>query len=528
MPNWTDSYGRTANYDQSLIDAMAANGMNPNGTQKAAVSSGTGIEGAYAQIPTSGPYLDALNQQLTAMGFSGGAAANHAQAVNLWNTMTGNNAQNATNVDTSNAAYTAAAEAKSKGSFLNKYFLPAVDTIANAGVLSGIGSAYSPTISGLTGYSPAGSNGLTGMSAGSPYLSAAGDASTAGQVAYGAPAGDAGYLGAGGGAAGYGGTAIDAGGLAGGTYGAVNALTGADLAGTSIGARGVMTAGNALGDGTATSLLGAGGALGGISSLATGVGGLGSLAAGVGALTGQGLTGGGKTASTQSGWDAIPGFDQSALTGLVNSGNSLLSGAGGAAMYTPMPLTPDEQTADRLSQPMTQQGVTDLTNNYMNPFNDFLMKNIQNTAQGINSNYQGQVSGSGFAPGTTNRDFLNTAYNQGQEDLAIGTTSAGEYNTALTTGLGQQNTNVSQLMGMGANQRAIDLQTRQAPISALNALGQLTGYIPNSSQGQSQETPNQLDNLGNLLNMGKTGLSGLSNYFNNPRGSTSGTSSFFG
>lgn len=463
--------------------------------------------------------------------------------------------QNATNINTTNAAYEAAANARQSNGMGGKIANLAGGLVLG-GLTAGLGSAYIPGMSSLTGFSPVGSDGLTGMAAGSGYASGgvipdwAGSGQTSALDAAGtsglsaAASGSASGLstgangiydfsglsaGAAGGGAAAGAVDTSGGAIFGmGGVGAGNGLYGAGAGAAGLAGAAGVAGGAGSSSGGIGSLFSAGGALGNIGALASGVGSLATLASGVGALTGQGLTGGGKTASTASGWDAIPGFDQTALTGLVNSGAGLLNGAGGAAMYAPMPLTPDELTAQKLSQPMTQQGVTDLTNNYMNPFNDFLMKNIQNTATGINSNYQGQVSGSGFAPGTTNRDFLNTGYNQGQEDLAIGTTSAGEYNNALTAGLGQQNANVSQLMGMGANQRAIGLQTQQAPISALNALGGLTGYIPNSSQGQSKETPNQLLNLGSLLNGAQTGLTSLSNYFNNPRGSTGGTSSFFG
>lgn len=202
--------------------------------------------------------------------------------------------------------------------------------------------------------------------------------------------------------------------------------------------------------------------------------------------------------SSSSGYGALPNFAQDALKSLVTSGQNILTAPGASAMYTPLAQTADEKTAENLSQPMTEQGVTDMANMYMNPYQQFLTNAINQNAALGNSNYQNQVSGSGFASGTTNRDFLNEGYATGMQDQAIGTSLANNFNTALTTGLNQQNTNVQQLMGQGANNRAITAGTNQAPISALNALGQILGYIPSTSQSQGtgQNSSQSTDNSG--------------------------------
>lgn len=209
--------------------------------------------------------------------------------------------------------------------------------------------------------------------------------------------------------------------------------------------------------------------------------------------------------SSSSGYGALPAFDQQALQSLVENAQSTLGGANGTNIYTPLALTSQEQTAQNLSQPMTQQGVQDLTNNYLNPYTNDLMQAIQQNASGANSLYQQQVAGSGFAAGTTNRDFLNEGYAQGQENLGIGQALAGEYNDALTEGLGQQNADVSQLMGEGANQRQIYAGTQQAPVSALQSLASLLGVVPatsestNSSSGSAQSTNNSNGSFGQAL-----------------------------
>jgi len=175
----------------------AANAAQASGKRQGAASIGTGIDDAFAQIPKSGEWATAIDQKLSELGFQGGASANPAQAVHVYNLLTGNAAQNTANVDTSNAAYKAAAAAKSKGSFLNKYFLPATKALAVGGAMGGIASAYSPFVSSLTGLSPAGA---TGMNAGaaSPYVGAVSKASTAGSVLSGGSGGaSVGYSGPG-------------------------------------------------------------------------------------------------------------------------------------------------------------------------------------------------------------------------------------------------------------------------------------------------------------------------------------------
>lgn len=128
--------------------------------------------GTFSSIPAED--MSAVNDKLASLGFVGGAEANPADAAHVYNIITGNGAQNAINLATSDAAYRAEAKARSANNPVNKYFLPAVDAIVNAGVMSGIASAYSPTISGITGYSPVPS----GVSAGSTAASAASSAAS--------------------------------------------------------------------------------------------------------------------------------------------------------------------------------------------------------------------------------------------------------------------------------------------------------------------------------------------------------------
>lgn len=151
-------------FDQnpSLVQALEPS----YGAMAPAVETGTNIQSAVSQLPTSGAMYDALNQRLSEMGFQGGIAANPASAVNVWNTMTGNSQQNTTNVNTSNAAYQAQADARHSGgafgglggfgsmlndiSPMNNPFTAATlaaFSLGSSGLLSGTGG----TTDGLTG-----------------------------------------------------------------------------------------------------------------------------------------------------------------------------------------------------------------------------------------------------------------------------------------------------------------------------------------------------------------------------------------
>ncbi len=364
-------------------------------------------------------------------------------------------------------------------------------SLAIGGAAGGILSAYSPFVSGLTGFAPSGAE--SGMSAGSAYAGSGGivpDWAGSGQTS----ALDA--LGTSGGSTSLGYSGPGVGSIAGqGITGAADAslsLPGASVAGTY-----ALPTAEALGGGAAASggLFGQGGVLGtGLSAQnalngVTAAGALGTLAS---SLSSPNLGAGGQQNTGASGYNALPASAQNAYNGMATNASNLILGnpAAGAAMYTPIPLTAGEQTARQLSQPMTQQGVADMSATYMNPFTNSLMQTIANNTQGQNSVYQGQVSGSGFAPGTTNRDFLNEGYLQGQEQLAMGNTLAGQYQNSLNTGLTQQQLEIQNLTNQGAMQRQLGLQTAQAPMTALQALGQTTGLIPATTTSQGTTTPN--------------------------------------
>lgn len=189
--------------------------------------------------------------------------------------------------------------------------------------------------------------------------------------------------------------------------------------------------------------------------------------------------------STQSsGYGALPQFAQDAYKSLVDQATPMFANGAGTAAYTPQQTAATTQ-AYGMEQPMTQQSVSDLTGNYMNPFISGLLAPVLNQYNGQNSLYQQQAAQAGLSPGNNNRDFLNTGYLQGQEDNAIGNVLGTQYQNALSTGLSQNQLTIQNLLGQGQTQQSLALQQQQAPQTALDAFGQLLGLLPSTSTGQS-------------------------------------------
>lgn len=425
---------------------------------------------------------------------------------------------------TNHDADVAAINAKGKG-FWNP------GTIMGLGGMAAILGAASFAPGGLGGFSAGGGasagagGGMTGVSAGSAAEGGLGSsavdlAATPGPGTFSMFSGAGG--GGGGGAGSLSGYAMGGGGMPG-AYGGELAGFGT-TAGADASAFGAAGGGVAAGSPSYFSSLfggaGAAGGTGGAGGIMSTLGSAASLAGGVNSLLGaskSGVLGGGTVGSnsTGSGYNALPPAIQAGISKMADkSGALLLDNPNAANMFTPMGVNGPEQQAYGMVNPDPQK----IASEYMNPFNDALMKQIGMQFAGGNSQYQKQLADSGQLGG--NRDYLNSAYNDMLQSQAIGTTMAGEYNSALGTGLSQNQLNIQNLLGQGSQLRGLDLATKQAPVSALEAYGKSIGLIPQSSAGteSNKTTPNQLPNISSILST----LPGLFN------GVSSGFNSFFG
>lgn len=217
-----------------------------------------------------------------------------------------------------------------------------------------------------------------------------------------------------------------------------------------------------------------------------------------------GLFGGSKSTSS-SGFGALPQVAQNAFTNSTTQASNLLLGQNGQQLFTPLPQTAAETQAYGLAQqPTTQAGVTGLTNNYLNPFTNFLTDNINQQAAGNWSAYKSAMSDSGQIG--SNREFLNAGAADQARLSAIGTTLANSYQGSQNTALNQNQQNINNLLGQGQQERGLAMQTSQAPLSALQALVQLLQGYPSTQTQTSKNYGNGL--IGNIASGVSAGLSG--------------------
>lgn len=215
----------------------------------------------------------------------------------------------------------------------------------------------------------------------------------------------------------------------------------------------------------------------------------------------SGLLGSKKTTTPGTGFYALPKEMQTALNTITTQGAAQLTGSAGARMFTPLGQTAQESQAYNLMQlPTNQTAMQELVSQYLNPFQDYITQGINKQAEGSYSSYKDALSSAGQMG--SNREFLNAGAADQARLSAIGSTLASNYNTAQQTALGQNQTNIQNLLAQAENQRALDLQTKQAPISGLNALaGMLSGtggFYP--AQSQASQTVKSGGGLGGLLN----------------------------
>lgn len=190
------------------------------------------------------------------------------------------------------------------------------------------------------------------------------------------------------------------------------------------------------------------------------------------------LFGGSSQASNNaSGYSALPAALQQAFNpmGQAVAQYTNPNNPGVTAAFTPMPQTAAETGAinninNGLGVPTADSIKSDIAMQ-MNPFDDSVISTINQQGQGQYSvlkqalNEAGQNGSNRQALGANDIDL--TRMNQ------IGTFKQGEYNTALNNALTTipqaQVANAQNVMSAGAFQRALALQTAQAPIAALQA-----------------------------------------------------------
>lgn len=216
--------------------------------------------------------------------------------------------------------------------------------------------------------------------------------------------------------------------------------------------------------------------------------------------------------SSVSGFGALPKELQAPYLQYGNQLNTQFKDpAANNAMYTPMAQTGDETQAFNMARAgliNPEQFNQDIAMQ-MNPFDEYVVNDINRQSQGQNSLVNQAATQAGQQG--SNRSFLGSSDVEQNRLNSIGTFRQGQYNTAVNNALGplanMRQTDIENLLGVGAFQRGLDTQTKQAPINALQGYGNLLGPIGAAAGSQQSNTSTQQGESGGLGGLIKTGVS---------------------
>ena len=221
----------------------------------------------------------------------------------------------------------------------------------------------------------------------------------------------------------------------------------------------------------------------------------------------MGFFGGSKTTIPATGYYAQPKAYQDLYTALLGQAGSLYGdGAKATEAFTPMGINPGEQAAlDKMYAGFTPtaeslgQDLALLTN----PFDESVIGSINRESMGQNSLVNQLASQAGQIG--SNRSFLGTSDVEQNRLNNIGNFRQSQYNTALSQVLNNLVPNRRQdalgALGAGDFERQLDLQTKQAPYTALNSGYNIFNAIPTEfgNFGTKERTVKSGGGLGGLL-----------------------------
>lgn len=206
------------------------------------------------------------------------------------------------------------------------------------------------------------------------------------------------------------------------------------------------------------------------------------------------ITGGGKSGGSSGGYGALPKFQQQALKSQAAGVSKYIDpfGDGNIDRFTPLGETADETRAyDLIRQGFTPTAETlgaDL-NMLQNPYLSSVISEINRQGQGANSVLQQNLNGAGQF--NSNRSILGASDIDLARTNQIGGFLSDNYNTnlnyALNTLPALRAADATGLAGIGADQRALDYQINQAPVTALQTqAGILSGFPYSLFQPQAK------------------------------------------
>lgn len=221
----------------------------------------------------------------------------------------------------------------------------------------------------------------------------------------------------------------------------------------------------------------------------------------------SGLTGGSKTNVPASGFYAMPGPYQGLYNSLLGQANTLYGdNAKAAEAFTPTPINEGERAAlDKLYAGFapTEQSLRSDISMFMNPYDDYVINDINREATGQNSLINQAANRAGQQG--SNRSFLGTSDVEQQRLNSIGQFRQGQYNTSINNVLNslipQRQQDANNAMTAGSFERGIDMGTKQAPYTALSMGQQSLAGFPTSfgDFGSPATTVKSGGGLGGLL-----------------------------
>lgn len=218
----------------------------------------------------------------------------------------------------------------------------------------------------------------------------------------------------------------------------------------------------------------------------------------------SGLTGGQKTTTPATGYYSLPAD----LKGQYTTAYNAIPGATTPAQFTPPPFNPDQLAAFGMARNIanpTAGGISSMISPFMNPYDEAVQNNINRDAMSQNSlvTQQGQQVGQMGS----NRNFLASSDVEQNRLNNSNIFRQAQYNKALDTALGQQQTGFAALSGIGDQQQQQEWGVQQAPFNALSAqfglLNPVAQFVGSSVPSQTYKTGG---GLGGLINLAKTGM----------------------
>lgn len=210
---------------------------------------------------------------------------------------------------------------------------------------------------------------------------------------------------------------------------------------------------------------------------------------------GRTLTGGSQSSSgsqAQSGFALLPSELQAAFKNYATDLTDTFAGDT-STMFTPLGQTDYETSAlSAISRGLspTQESLTSDIAMQMNPFNEFVINDINRQAQGDYSILKQAATDAGQFG--SNRQMLGANDIEQTRLNTIGKLQQDQYNKALENSLNEMSSlrqgDIANQFTAGEFLRNLDMSTQQAPIASLRTFGELLGALPQSGGSTSSSS----------------------------------------